>query len=48
LKYHYGADELHALWDILMYSQHNNIARPIEEEEWVIFSADTVNMTANG
>ena len=28
LKYHYDVDELHALWDKVLYDQHNNIARP--------------------
>jgi len=27
LKYHYDVDELHALWDKVLYTQHNNIAR---------------------
>ena len=27
LKYHYDVDELHALWDKVLYTQHTNIAR---------------------
>ena len=27
LKYHYNVDELHALWDYVLYTQHTNLAR---------------------
>ena len=37
LPYHYGADELHAVFDSLMYSERNNIARPINDTYWPIF-----------
>jgi len=48
LKYHYTVDELHALWDKLMYSQRTSIARPINDTYWPTFQADTIEMTANG
>jgi len=48
LKYHYSVDELHALWDKLMYSQRTSIARPINSTYWPTFQADTVEMTKNG
>jgi hypothetical protein len=44
LKYHYGADELHAVWDIVLYSQHNNIARPFTEETWLDFQPQVIDM----
>jgi len=47
-KYHYGADELHAVWDILMYSQHVSITRPINETYWPTFQANTIEMANNG
>lgn len=34
LKYHYDVDELHALWDKVLYEEHNNIARPFTNETW--------------
>ncbi len=34
LKYHYDVDELHALWDKVLYEEHNNIARPFTEATW--------------
>ena len=27
LKYHYDVDELHALWDMVLYTQHHNLKR---------------------
>jgi len=37
LPYHYGVDELHALWDKVLYDQRTNIARPFTEESWTDF-----------
>lgn len=34
LPYHYGADELHAVIDVMVYSQHNSIPRPISNDDW--------------
>ena len=48
LPSHYGVNELHAVWDYLVYSQHVNIARPINDTYWPIFSTNTVNMAAAG
>jgi hypothetical protein len=48
LKYHYGVDELHALWDKLMYSQRTSIARPINSTYWPTFQADTYTMADDG
>jgi hypothetical protein len=42
LKYHYSVDELHALWDKLMYTQRTSIARPISDEYWPTFQQDTI------
>lgn len=48
LKYHYGVDELHALWDKLMYSQRTSIARPINSTYWPTFQNDTETMAYDG
>lgn len=48
LKNHYGASELHAVWDILMYTEHNSIARPISEDFWSTFSKNTATFTNKG
>jgi hypothetical protein len=37
LPYHYGVDELHALWDKVLYDQHTNIARPFTSDTWTDF-----------
>ena len=37
LKNHYGVDELHALYDKLMYDGYHNIARPISDDDWDTF-----------
>jgi hypothetical protein len=42
LPYHYGVDELHALWDQIMYSGYHNIARPISPTYWPTFQANTL------
>lgn len=34
LPNHYGVNELHALWDKVLYTQRNNIARPFTSETW--------------
>jgi hypothetical protein len=49
LKYHYGVDELHALWDQIMYTQRSPmIERPINDTYWPTFQADTTTMSKNG
>ena len=37
LPYHYDVDELHALWDKVLYEEHTNIARPFTNETWEEF-----------
>ena len=34
LKYHYDVDELHALWDKIIYDGYHNIDRPFTNETW--------------
>ena len=34
LKYRLGADNLHALWDNVIYSYRKTIYRPFSEETW--------------
>lgn len=41
-------NELHAVWDYLLYSQHVNIARPINDTYWPTFSANTVTLAQKG
>jgi len=48
LKNHYGASELHAVWDILMYTEHNSIARPIDAKNWASFTAHSNAIALNG
>ena len=42
LKYHYDVDELHALWDKLMYDGYHNVDRPFTNETWTAWQ---VNVT---
>lgn len=44
LKYHYDVDELHALWDKVIYTQHTNIARPFTTATWDEFQPEVVDM----
>ena len=37
LKNHYSVSELHALWDKVLYTQKDNIARPFTSETWDAF-----------
>jgi len=46
LPYHYGADELHAVYDTLMYSQHNSIPRPISNDDWTALEVTVTDMMA--
>lgn len=48
LPYHYNADELHAVFDLLMYSERNNIARPINETYWPTFEQSTTKVYLDG
>ena len=40
LQYHYDVDELHALWDKILYDGYHNIARPFTEDTWTSFQTD--------
>jgi hypothetical protein len=48
LPSHYSVDELHAVWDYLLYSQHVNIKRPINSTYWPTFATNTVAMAKAG
>jgi len=48
LPYHYGADELHAVWDILMYTEHKSVARPINDTYWPTFQENSDALEAAG
>jgi len=34
---HYGASELHAVWDFVLYEEHNNMPRPFTSDAWTAF-----------
>jgi len=40
LPYHYGADELHAVWDYVIYEWHTSIKRPFTQATWDDFQPD--------
>ena len=44
LKNHYEVDELHALWDKVLYDQHNNIARPFTSSTWDDFEPQVADV----
>lgn len=49
LKSHYGVDELHALWDQIMYTQRSPmIERPINDTYWPTFASETTTITKDG
>lgn len=39
LKNHYGANELHAVWDNVIYNYHKNPVRPFTKDTWADFGA---------
>ena len=43
LPYHYEVDELHALWDKVIYSEHTNLKRPLTEKTYTAFQQKTVD-----
>ena len=48
LPSHYSSDELHAVWDQQMYSEHNHISRPINQTAWNTFQPRVVSLMASG
>ena len=42
---HYSVHELHALFDMVLYTQHKNIERPFTEETWTSFQTEVKNVT---
>jgi len=41
LKYHYDVDELHALWDTVIYKNHNSQPMPFTADSWAAFGVET-------
>jgi hypothetical protein len=41
LKYHYTANELHAVWDTTVYTNHKSIKRPFSSDAWTEFGTMT-------
>lgn len=48
LPSHYASDELHAVWDQQMYSEHNHISRPINQSAWDAFQPRVITLMQNG
>ena len=48
LPSHYSVDELHAVWDQQMYSEHVHIARPISVDAWDEFQPRVTELMASG
>ena len=44
LKYHYDVDELHALWDKIIYDGYHNIDRPFTNETWDDFQPQVTSV----
>jgi len=44
LTYHYDVDELHALWDTVIYENHNSQPLPFTDATWTAFGTETNNM----
>ena len=47
LKYHYDVDELHALWDKILYDGYHNIPRPIDDDSWAELQLDVSDVMIN-
>jgi hypothetical protein len=45
LTYHYDVDELHALWDTVIYENHNSYKLPFTSDTWVSFGTETNAIT---
>lgn len=48
LPSHYSSDELHAVWDQQMYTEHVHIARPISQSDWEAFQPKVISLMASG
>lgn len=44
IPYHYGVDELHALWDQVLYTQRTFITRPFTTSSWDEFQTEVDGM----
>jgi hypothetical protein len=44
LIYHYDVDELHALWDTVIYENHNSYKLPFTATNWTNFGVETNNI----
>merc|ERR1712051_352035 len=47
LKNHYGVDELHALWDRILYDGKDNIDRPFTDDTWDAFQVSFNQVMSN-
>jgi hypothetical protein len=46
LKYHYDADELHAVWDNVMYEYHKSVKRPFTSESFEAFGSIATDLNS--
>ena len=44
LKYHYDVDELHALWDSVIYENYKSVKLPFTSLTWASFGNETNKM----
>jgi len=45
LPYHYEVDELHALWDTLIYSKYKSVKLPFTDDTWTSFGNETTELS---
>ena len=46
-KGHYGASELHAVWDAVVYEYHTNPKLPFSESDWDLFGTYAKKLTGD-
>ena len=47
LKYHYTVDNLHALWDSVMYEYHDSITLPFTSTTWDSFGTTASTLSSS-
>jgi len=46
LTYHYDVDELHALWDTVIYENHDSTKLPFTADTWSSFGTATTKIAS--
>jgi len=44
LPNHYSSDNLHSVWDKMIYSQHTSFKRPMDDDQWTSFVNETAHL----